>query len=140
MNNKKFEELQAIKEMQFTVFAVEDDAVTRRLIKAMFERNGYTIETAGTAEEALATLADMVPSLLILDVMLPGASGFDLCREIKRNERLRHVPVVFLTGQNHPQDYKRGHESGAMMYVPKPLKEDSLMRVAGMLLPRNKQD
>lgn len=136
MNNKRVEVPKKNKDSQFTVFVVDDDPVTRRLIKVMFERNGYGIETAGTAEEALLALNQKVPNLLILDVVLPGASGFDLCREIKQNEQLRRVPVVFLTGQNHPQDYKEGHDSGAMMYVPKPVKEDSLLRVAQMLLPR----
>lgn len=119
-----------------TILAVEDDAVTRRMIKAIFERNGHVVETAGNAEEALQFLRQSVPSLLILDVVMPGVSGYELCRTIKQDERLRHIPVVFLTGQSQPQNYKEGHDSGATMYIPKPVKEDSLLRVARMLLPR----
>ncbi|MGH8120012.1 MAG: response regulator [Gammaproteobacteria bacterium] len=118
-----------------TILAVEDDAVTRRVIKAIFERNGHIVETAGNAEEALQFLQQSVPSLLILDVVMPGVSGYELCRTIKQDDRLRHIPVVFLTGQNQPQNYKEGHDSGATMYIPKPVKEDSLLRVARMLLP-----
>lgn len=118
-----------------TVFAVDDDPVTRRMLKAIFERNGYRIETAATANEALLALAVKKPDLIILDVVMPGISGFELCKKIKENKHLRNVPVLFLTGESQPKDYKEGHDSGAMMYVPKPVREESLLRIAQMFLP-----
>lgn len=121
------------------VLVVEDEAVTRRLIQTILERQGYEVSVAPSAEEARERLQGWTPELIILDVMLPGASGMDLCREIKKEARFQRVPVVFLTGQNQPRDYKDGHASGAALYVSKPIKEDALVSAARLLCPSGAQ-
>jgi DNA-binding response OmpR family regulator len=117
------------------VLAVDDDPAVLRIIKSFLEQNEYLVKTALSGEEAFAILLQETPSLLILDVMMPGASGYDICRLIKRDVRLKNVPVVFLTSKSEPKDFKTGHELGAVIYMTKPFKAQKLLNVVQMLCP-----
>ena len=64
-----------------------------------------------------------------------GISGYDLCHVVKRDERLQDVPVIFLTSRGTPQDYKTGHDLGAVIYMVKPLKVEKLLNIVQMLIP-----
>ena len=117
------------------VFAVDDDPAVLRIIETQLARHDYVVKTAGSGEDALRMLHDLVPSVLILDVMMDGISGYDLCSVVKRDRRLRDVPVVFLTSKSAPQDFKEGHDLGAVIYMVKPLKVDKLVNIVQMLAP-----
>jgi DNA-binding response OmpR family regulator len=117
------------------VMAVDDDAAVLRVIKTFLEQNDYIVKTALSGGEAFTMLIDETPAVLILDVMMPGASGFDVCRLIKRDVSLKNVPVVFLTSKNEPKDFKTGHDLGAVIYMPKPFKVQRLLHVVQMLCP-----
>jgi DNA-binding response OmpR family regulator len=117
------------------VLAVDDDRATLRVIEAYLIRYGYIVKTAASSEDALKILAEITPSLLILDVMMPGISGYDLCHLVKRDVRLQDVPVVFLTSRGTPKDYKTGHDLGAVIYMVKPFKPDRLLHIVEMLSP-----
>jgi len=67
--------------------------------------------------------------------MMDGISGYDLCHVVKRDPRLQDVPVIFLTSQGTPQDYKTGHDLGAVIYMVKPLKAEKLVHIVQMLVP-----
>jgi len=118
-----------------TVLAVDDDPGILRIIEVLLTRNGYTVRTAPNGEKALSLLRNFQPAVLITDVQMPGMSGYDLCSVVKHDERLAAVPVVFLTAQGTPQDYKTGHDMGAVMYMVKPFKPERLLQVVQMLAP-----
>lgn len=115
--------------------AVDDDAAVLRVIKTFLEQNDYLVKTALSGEEAFAMLIEETPAVLILDVLMPGASGFDICRLIKRDVRLKNVPVIFLTSKSEPKDFKAGHDLGAVIYMTKPFKVQKLLHVVQMLHP-----
>lgn len=117
------------------VLAVDDDASILRVIEMLLSRNGYTVRTAADGEKALTLLRSMVPAVLITDVQMPGMSGYDLCSVVKHDSRLERVPVVFLTAQGSPQDYKTGHDAGAVFYMSKPFKPERLLQVVQMIAP-----
>jgi two-component system sensor histidine kinase ChiS len=117
------------------VLAVDDDPGILRIIEMLLSRNGYTVRTAVNAEKAIEQLRSMVPAVLITDVQMPGMSGFDLCQVVKREKRLERIPVVFLTGQGSPRDYRAGHDSGAVVYMVKPFKPEKLLQVVRMVAP-----
>jgi len=117
------------------VLAVDDDPAVLRIIESQLSRHDFTVKTAASGEEALRMLRELTPALLILDVMMEGISGYDLCLVVKRDERLKEVPVIFLTSRGTPQDYKTGHELGAVIYMVKPLKAEKLLNVVQMLVP-----
>ena len=117
------------------VLAVDDDAAVLRVIKSFLEQNEYQVRTALSGEEAFSILLQETPAILILDVLMPGVSGYDVCRLIKRDVRLKNVPVVFLTSKSEPKDFKTGHDLGAVIYMTKPFKVQKLLHVVQMLCP-----
>jgi DNA-binding response OmpR family regulator len=117
------------------VLAVDDDPAVLRIIESQLTRHDIAVKTAANGEEALAILRELTPAVLILDVMMEGISGYDLCHVVKRDSRLQDVPVIFLTSQGTPQDYKTGHELGAVIYMVKPLKAEKLVNIVQMLIP-----
>ena len=115
------------------VLAVDDDAATLRVIEMLLERNGYAVRTAPTGEQALTAVRESTPAVLILDVNMPGMSGFDVCQVLKRDERFAKIPVILLTAEGSPQDYKTGHDAGAVIYMVKPFKPERLLQVIRLL-------
>lgn len=115
------------------VIAVDDDPSILRVMKILLEGNGFELRTAATGEEALPILRQSVPVVLILDVELPGMSGFDVCQIVKRDARLQKVPVLLLTAHGSPKDYRTGHEAGAVAYMFKPYKAEQLLQMVRML-------
>ena len=117
------------------VLAVDDDPAVLRIIESQLTRHDFAVKTAANGEEALAILRESKPAVLILDVMMEGMSGYDLCHVVKRDRRLQDVPVIFLTSRGTPQDYKTGHDLGAVIYMMKPLKAEKLVNIVQMLVP-----
>lgn len=115
------------------ILVVDDDPDILRVLQLLFERNGFQVRIAPNGQEAVRILRKFTPAAVILDVMMPGISGFDVCRVIKREPRLEKVPVVFLTAKGAPQDFKLGGEAGAVAYVVKPFKQEKLLNIVRML-------
>jgi putative two-component system response regulator len=114
------------------VLAVDDDPAVLDVIVAKLTRHEYIVQTASSGEEALKILSESTPNVLILDVMMSGISGYDLCHIVKREERLKHIPVIFLTALGAPKDFETGHKLGAVIYMVKPFKPHQLLHVVQM--------
>jgi DNA-binding response OmpR family regulator len=114
------------------VLAVDDDPAVLDIIVAKLTRHDYIVQTASSGEEALKILGETSPNVLILDVMMPGISGYDVCHLVKREERLKHIPVIFLTARGTPKDFETGHNLGAVIYMVKPFKPHQLLHVVQM--------
>ncbi len=108
------------------ILVVDDDPVSLEIMDKTL-RDSYTVCTAANSEEALAILKERIPTLVILDVMMPDVSGIDLCMIIKTNERLKEVPVIFLSASNKPDDFKTGYDAGGVMYMAKPIRSEQLL-------------
>lgn len=117
------------------ILAVDDDPAVLRIIESQLSRNDFEVKTAANGAEALEILKKLTPAVLILDVMMEGISGYDLCHVVKRDSRLQNVPVIFLTSRGAPEDFKTGHDLGAVIYMVKPLKPEKLVNMVNMLLP-----
>ena len=99
------------------VLLVEDDERIRASLRMMLEDEGHRVDVAGTGEEALVALEGSVPDMVLLDVMLPGIDGFEVCRTVRRTS---DVPIVMLTARTDSHDVVAGLEAGADDYVTKP--------------------
>lgn len=116
------------------VLVVDDDPDLREVVSAMLEAVGLTVETAKSAEDALAKVQASPFDLLVLDWTLPGKSGLDLCREVRELPRLGSTPVLFLTANASPSDMVEAFASGADDYVVKPFRAPELgARIFGLL-------
>jgi two-component system, sensor histidine kinase ChiS len=117
------------------ILAIDDDPSDLELIQRVLVRNGFHVQTALSAEEALVVMQDVIPAVLVVDVMLPGMSGYDLCSYIKQDKRLKDVPVVILSGRDSSEDFKTGHTVGALFYLSKSSGLDRLLNVVRTLCP-----
>jgi DNA-binding response OmpR family regulator len=124
---------QALAPLGPLVVAVDDDPGILRIVEMYLTKNGFSVKTAANGQEALKILRKVVPAVIILDVQMPGMSGYDVCQVIKRDNRLLGVPVVFLTAQGSPQDYKTGMDSGGVVYMVKPFRPEKLLQVIHLL-------
>ena len=123
--------------MSQRLLVVDDDRSIREIMKMSLEEEGYLVDTAEDAEEALEAIRRNAPDLLILDVMLPGMDGFELTREIRRNSSL---PIILLTAKTDTIDKVVGLESGADDYVMKPYEPRELLARLRALLRRVQSD
>jgi len=105
------------------ILVVDDDARTRSLERFVLLEEGFTVVQAGSGEEALDILADRKPTLVMLDVGLPGIDGFTTCQRIRE---LSQVPIIMVTGRERDEDKVRGLECGADDYVTKPFSTTEL--------------
>ena len=116
------------------ILLIEDEAGLVRTLKDLLERRGYTVEAKTTGEEGLATAMDREFDLILLDVMLPGIDGFEVCRRIRR-AKIR-IPILMLTARGQISDKVLGFEGGADDYVTKPFDPDELLARIGALIRR----
>jgi two-component system alkaline phosphatase synthesis response regulator PhoP len=103
-----------------TILVVEDEEDIRELLKYNLEKEGYQVLGAATGEEALRNVRDRLPDLILLDLMLPGIDGLEVCRRLKGEAQTRHLPIVMLTAKGEEADIVTGLELGADDYITKP--------------------
>lgn len=112
-----------------TILVVEDSNTARKVISMVLSRQGYGIEEATTGGEGLGRLAELVPDLVLLDVMLPDMDGYRVLGKIRSDSRLKDVPVVMLTGKKKSTDRMKGLATGANEYLTKPFDPAKLVKV-----------
>lgn len=121
------------------VLVVEDEPDILEMVRYNLDQAGLDVETAEDAERALQSVREVLPDLVILDLMLPGIDGLDMCRQLKQDARTRHIPILMLTARKEEVDRIVGLELGADDYVVKPFSPRELvLRVQAIL--RRSQD
>lgn len=116
------------------VLVVEDERDIAALVAYHLAKEGYRVRTAGGGPEALEAVAQERPDLIVLDLMLPGLSGYEILGELRRRPEVSDVPVVVLTARREEADRIKGFELGADDYVTKPFSPQELvLRVAAVL-------
>ena len=107
-------------EMQPSVLVVEDEPAQREVIAYNLEGEGFRVIKAGDGNEALLLIEEEEPDLILLDWMLPGTSGIEICRQIKMKPSFRMTPVIMVSARSEEVDKVRGLETGADDYICKP--------------------
>ena len=103
-----------------TICIVEDEEDIRDILEIQLKREGYTPVAAETGEEGLELARDKIPQLILLDLMLPGMDGFDVCRALRQDKSTRDIPIIMLTARGEESDIITGLEIGADDYITKP--------------------
>ena len=122
--------------MPANILLVEDEPAIQELIAANLTRAGHHVVRAADAESAQRIVREALPDLVLLDWMLPGASGIEFARRLRADERTRNIPIIMLTARGEEADRVRGLELGADDYVTKPFSPKELVARVGALLRR----
>ena len=115
---------------------VEDDRQLAELVRFHFDRAGYAVTRTGDGEEALILAEEVRPDLIILDWMIEGISGIEVCRRLRRRQQTSNLPIIMLTARGEENDRVRGLETGADDYLTKPFSPKELVARAGAVLRR----
>ena len=115
---------------------VEDDRALAELVTFHFERAGYAVTRTGDGEEALILAEEIKPDLILLDWMIEGISGIEVCRRLRRRPATANVPIIMLTARGEEDDRIRGLETGADDYLTKPFSPKELVARAAAVLRR----
>ncbi len=117
-----------------TVLVVDDVPGTLGLLNEALESAGYTVLLAQSAPFALSIIGRIVPDIILIDAIMPGMDGFELCRIMKRNAALAAVPIIFMTGLTETEHVVRGFEAGGVDYVTKPVAPNEVIARIGVHL------
>src|SRR6266702_329135 len=110
---------------------VDDEEQNRTLLKDPLEARGFDVTEARNGAEALQAIAERLPDVILLDLMMPGMDGFEVCRRLKKNSRTAHIPVLLITALSERRERLMGIEAGANDFLHKPVDmQDLLLRVA----------
>ena len=121
------------------VLVVDDDKLTLRLSVHVFQRGGYEVFVASNGAEALEKVGDIMPDVVVLDVMMPDMSGLQVCKKLRANPNTSWLPIIMLSAKGHVDDKLSGFEAGADDYVQKPIAPKELLARVGALVHRSKR-
>jgi CheY-like chemotaxis protein len=120
---------------QVKVLVADDDPVILRLIQVNLALEGFEVETAARGEDALVKAREVAPDVILLDVMMPGMTGWEVAQRLKQDGDTFHIPVVFLSARTQEEDRRKGQELGVAAYVSKPFDPvelvDTIRRLVG---------
>ena len=126
---------------QATILVVDDDEFYLKLLKKLLAAEGHAVRTVASGEDALASVAEQLPDLIMLDVMMPGIDGLEVTRRLKADSRSRHVPIIMVTVLEDHESRFNGLEAGVEEFLSKPVDHAELLsRVRNMLKVKEYQD
>jgi adenylate cyclase len=117
------------------VLIVDDNPANLEIMEARLARQGYEVITATDGDAALVTARAQTPDLILLDVMMPGKDGIEVCRELKADPSLPFMPVILVTARSDPDDVVAGLDAGGDEYVTKPVDHAALIARVRSILP-----
>jgi CheY-like chemotaxis protein len=117
-----------------SIVVADDDLLILELLAKALSQFGYQIRTTGRGEEALSLVRELLPQLVLLDILMPGLDGVDLCKMMRADVDLAEIPVIFLSALDPPRLHELAHQSGATDYLTKPVVLAELLNVVGAYL------
>ncbi len=105
-----------------TVLVVEDKASLTQMLQFLFLSKGLNVQIAFNGKEALEKAGSILPSLILMDIMMPEMDGFEVLEELKKDPATSHIPVIMLTARKSREDMQRAKDLGAVEYITKPFK------------------
>jgi len=121
-----------------TILIVEDEQINLLLLKRLLNKNGYNTISASDGNEALKLIEENLPDLILLDVMMPGKDGFEVCSNVKSKLETKNIPIILLTALNAREDIDKGIKCGVDDFVSKPFNTNELLfRISSLLRIKN---
>ena len=120
--------------MPYKILVVDDEPSIVVPLQFLMEQNGYAVQIAATGEDAMATIENYQPDLILLDIMLPVIDGFEVCQAIRENPARKDTKIIFLTALGRDMDMAKGMASGADAYITKPFANAEVLETVRRLL------
>ena len=118
--------MQEVFYMPKMIYVVDDEKDIREIVRSYLEKEGYVVNEYENGEDALAALNSQVPDMLVIDIMMPGMSGFELCNEIRKKA---NTPIIIVSARDEELDRILGIEMGADDYIPKPFSPREMIQL-----------
>lgn len=112
------------------VLIIDDDPSLRRLVQVLFERNGFDVSLASEGSEGVQLALMNPPNIIILDIMMEGLHGFEVCKMLRANSSLRRTAIIIISGKSYKSDIDKSMELGADAYIVKPFSSKELLKIA----------
>ena len=122
--------------MSRTILVVDDNLDSTLILRSILETQNFTVRVANSGPDALAQLAREVPDVILLDVMMPEMSGFEVLERIKTTHATSKVPVIMVTAKMHDEDVMTGYQYGADYYITKPCTAKQLLYGISLVFDR----
>ena len=111
---------------QFTILCIDDETSNLKILASIF-KDHHNVIASKSAHQGLQKALDLQPDLILLDVLMPGKDGFEICQILKDNSNTRHIPIIFLSGLNDLADKSKGLGLGAIDFISKPIQPSELL-------------
>ena len=110
------------------VLVVDDDPYILMSLEFLMKKNGYDVLVARNGIEALALVDKQKPDVILLDIMMPDVDGYEICKYIKKSDKLKHTKVVLMSAKTKETDIQKGYDLGAALYITKPFSTRDLVK------------
>jgi DNA-binding response OmpR family regulator len=114
--------------MSKRILIVDDDPDSRTILTCILESDGYEVGVANDGFEALREIGDHPPDLVLLDVMMPGKNGFEVCESVKSNPKMSHITIIMISAKSDPISQEKALSLGASDYLTKPINPSEVLR------------
>lgn len=125
---------------QKTVLLIDDDTIELGIISQVLRPAGYRVLTADDGETGLVCAHRAVPDLILLDICMPDLSGYSVCRQLRENEKTKHIPIIFKSCLSKAHSVIEGFRSGSDSYITKPCNHDQLLRLVSHVIKNSRLD
>jgi DNA-binding response OmpR family regulator len=116
------------------VLVIDDEPEITEIVEAFLTEAGYVVAAENSPKNAATKVAEFHPDVILLDIMMPGMDGYDVCQQIKKQPKFAHVPVIFLTGKDRADDMGRSFKVGGDMFIKKPFSCERLLEIVNIVV------
>ena len=116
------------------VLVIDDEPEITEIVEAFLTEAGYVVAAENSAQRAVTVVKEFRPDVILLDIMMPGMDGYDVCQQIKAQPQFTHVPIIFLTGKDRADDMGRSFKVGGDMFIKKPFSCERLLEIVNIVV------
>lgn len=116
------------------ILVVDDEPEITEIVEAFLAESGYLVAVENSSTQAVDKARKFKPDVILLDIMMPGVDGYDICQELKNDPQFASTPIIFLTGKDRTDDQGRSFKSGGDMFIKKPFSCERLLEIVNIVL------